>query len=31
MGEKIFNALAAISVDVLALPLPKQTMEKFSV
>ena len=31
MGEKIFNALAAVSVDVLALPSPKQTVEKFSV
>ena len=31
MGEKIFNALAAVSVDVLALPSPKQTEEKFSV
>ena len=31
MGEKLFNALAAVSVDVLALPLPKQTLEKFSV
>ena len=31
MGEKIFNALLAVSVDVLALPSPKQTVEKFSV
>ena len=31
MAEKIFNALAAVSVDVLALPSPKQTVEKFSV
>ena len=31
MGEKIFNALAAVSVDALALPSPKQTVKKFSV
>ena len=31
MGEKIVNTLAAISVDVLELPLPKQTVETFSV
>ena len=31
MGEKLFNALAAVSVDVLPLPPPKQTLWKFSV
>ena len=29
MGENIFDALAAVSVDVLALPLPKQTWTNF--
>ena len=28
--NKIFSALAAVSANVLALPSPKQTMEKFS-
>ena len=31
MGEKIFNTMTAVSVDVLALPSPKQTVEQFSV
>ena len=31
MVEKIFNTLAAVSVDVTALPSPKQTVEQFSV
>ena len=31
MGEKIFNALTAVSVDVIALPSSKQTAEQFSV
>ena len=31
MGEKIFDALAAMSVNVLALHSLKQTVEKFSV
>ena len=31
MGEKIFNALTAVSVDVIALHSPKQTAEQFSV
>ena len=31
MGEKIFNTMTAVSVDVLALPSAKQTVEQFSV
>ena len=31
MGEKIFNTMTAVSVDLLALPSPKQTVEQFSV
>ena len=31
MCEKVFNSLAVVSVDVLALPSPNQTVEKFSV